>query len=307
MDMKRISGVIIILGIGALLIGIVSNWNWLELQAIATWFLLLGVVLTVLHVQQARKSTNAQIAVELFKQLRDPNFTKTLRKTIYDNKSEAIKAFIDDDKKKETVSKIEHIIDRFDILGALVAKKIVDEEIAIEAFAGPPALRSWYQLAPFVRELQKRRGFYCIYYEDLSRRSLEHFNNNNIEIWLQLKWNRRRIPLVKELIKLVERRDDLRPRSLGEINKGGQKMGKLSVKGLSISLGIAWAAAVLFIGWVAIFGWGTKCVEVLSSLYIGYAPTLLGGIIGAAWGFVDGAIGGLIIALVYNAIVRGQR
>jgi hypothetical protein len=83
-------------------------------------------------------------------------------------------------------------------------------------------------------------------------------------------------------------------------------MAKLSVKGLTISLGVAWAVFVLFIGWAAIFGWGTKCVEVLSSLYIGYAPTFIGGIIGAVWGFIDGAIGGLIIALVYNAMVRGK-
>jgi hypothetical protein len=80
-------------------------------------------------------------------------------------------------------------------------------------------------------------------------------------------------------------------------------MKKLSVKGLAISLGVAWAAAVLSIGWTSMFGWGTSIVEALSSLYIGYAPTWLGGIIGAAWGFVDGAVGGLIIALVYNAVV----
>jgi hypothetical protein len=83
-------------------------------------------------------------------------------------------------------------------------------------------------------------------------------------------------------------------------------MARLSIKGLTLTFGIVWAAAVLFIGWVSIFGWGTKIVEVLSSLYIGYAPTWLGGIIGAAWGFVDGAIGGLIIALVYNALVKKE-
>ena len=83
-------------------------------------------------------------------------------------------------------------------------------------------------------------------------------------------------------------------------------MKKLSVKGLTISFGVAWAAMMLFTGWVAMLGWGTGFVEALSSLYIGYATTWLGGIIGAAWGFVDGAIGGLIIALIYNAMVRGK-
>jgi hypothetical protein len=81
-------------------------------------------------------------------------------------------------------------------------------------------------------------------------------------------------------------------------------MEKLSVEGLAVGLGVSWSALVLFIGWVSVTGWGTNVVDVLSSLYIGYAPTFLGGIIGAIWAFVDGAIGGLIIALVYNAVAR---
>ncbi len=81
-------------------------------------------------------------------------------------------------------------------------------------------------------------------------------------------------------------------------------MEKLSVKGLAIGLGAAWALCVLFIGWVAIFGWATNMVDVMSSVYIGFKPTFLGGIIGAAWGFVDGAIGGLVIALIYNAVAK---
>lgn len=81
-------------------------------------------------------------------------------------------------------------------------------------------------------------------------------------------------------------------------------MEKLSVKGLAIGLGATWALCMLFIGWVSIFGWATNIVEVMSSVYIGFKPTFLGGIIGAAWGFVDGAIGGLVIALIYNAIAK---
>ena len=81
-------------------------------------------------------------------------------------------------------------------------------------------------------------------------------------------------------------------------------MERLSVKALAMGLGVSWAACALFTGWASIFGWGTKFVEMMSSVYIGYTPTFLGGIIGAIWGFVDGAIGGVIIALVYNVIAR---
>lgn len=48
------------------------------------------------------------------------------------------------------------------------------------------------------------------------------------------------------------------------------------------------------------FGWGSGFVEVMSSMYIGYEASLVGGLIGAAWGFVDGAIAGLLISLLYN-------
>ena len=52
------------------------------------------------------------------------------------------------------------------------------------------------------------------------------------------------------------------------------------------------------------FGWGKGIVEVMSSVYIGYSASFLGGIIGAVWGFADGLIGGAIFALIYNGIAR---
>ncbi len=81
-------------------------------------------------------------------------------------------------------------------------------------------------------------------------------------------------------------------------------MEKLSVKGLAAGVGAAWAFCMLFAGWAAMFGWSAKFVAVMASVYIGFEPSFLGGIIGAAWGFVDGAIAGLIIAIVYNAVTK---
>jgi len=77
-------------------------------------------------------------------------------------------------------------------------------------------------------------------------------------------------------------------------------MERLSIKGLAMGLGVAGAFCMLFAGWASIFGWCTKFVEVMASVYIGFKPSFLGGIIGALWGFIDGAIGGAIIAFVYN-------
>ena len=81
-------------------------------------------------------------------------------------------------------------------------------------------------------------------------------------------------------------------------------MGKLSVTALAVSLGVTWAFYMMCVGWCAMFGWGTRVVEVMATLYIGYAPTMLGGLIGALWGFIDGAIAGIIIALIYNLVIK---
>ena len=79
-------------------------------------------------------------------------------------------------------------------------------------------------------------------------------------------------------------------------------MEKLNVKALAVGIGVLWAIYVLFIGWVAAFGWGKELVTVLSSLYIGYSASFVGGIIGGIWAFIDGAIAGAIIAWVYNKV-----
>jgi hypothetical protein len=77
-------------------------------------------------------------------------------------------------------------------------------------------------------------------------------------------------------------------------------MGKCSIKGLAISLGITWGLSMLLLGWIAVTGWGAGWVNGLSSLYVGFKPGFLGGIIGGVWGFIDGAIGGALIAFFYN-------
>ena len=80
-------------------------------------------------------------------------------------------------------------------------------------------------------------------------------------------------------------------------------MERLSVKGLALAFGVAWGICMLFAGWVSIFGWCGKFVEVMGSIYLGFTPTFLGSIVGAIWGFVDGAIGGIIFGCIYNSVV----
>ena len=76
---------------------------------------------------------------------------------------------------------------------------------------------------------------------------------------------------------------------------------KLSAKGMGFSLGLLWAVAMFATGMIAsITNWGHSFIAVMSSLYVGFEPTLMGSLIGAVWAFVDWFIGGWIIAWLYN-------
>jgi hypothetical protein len=73
--------------------------------------------------------------------------------------------------------------------------------------------------------------------------------------------------------------------------------------------GVAWGVAIssgmLFLGLLgALFGYGVDMVNMIGTVYWGYEPTLPGAVIGGAYGFVDGFIGGVIIAAVYNWLWR---
>lgn len=82
-------------------------------------------------------------------------------------------------------------------------------------------------------------------------------------------------------------------------------MGKLNVKALALAGGVLWSVCILFLGWAAwLADWGTVLVRTMASLYIGFAPSFVGGIIGAVWAFVDGIIGGAALAWLYNRLAK---
>ena len=81
-------------------------------------------------------------------------------------------------------------------------------------------------------------------------------------------------------------------------------MNKWSPNALGVAIGVLWAAYVLFCGITAMFGWGVALVEALSSLYIGYSPSIPGAVIGAVWAFIDGYIAGVVIAWIYNRLAK---
>ena len=81
---------------------------------------------------------------------------------------------------------------------------------------------------------------------------------------------------------------------------------RLRIVPVALAFGLTWGIGVMLLGWVSGIGWGGRLVDVLSSVYVGYASTFLGGLIGGAWAFVDGFIAGLLLAFLYN-VFAGPR
>ncbi|MFB0516878.1 MAG: bacteriophage holin [Candidatus Neomarinimicrobiota bacterium] len=82
---------------------------------------------------------------------------------------------------------------------------------------------------------------------------------------------------------------------------------KLSVKALGLAAGIVWALAIFLLTyWFLLFGYEGEMLSRLSNIYLGYSVTWYGGFIGLVWGFVDGFIGGALLACLYNKFVPKQ-
>lgn len=76
---------------------------------------------------------------------------------------------------------------------------------------------------------------------------------------------------------------------------------KFKPMAFGLSLGILWGISVFFIGLLAYFyAYGRPFVDALSSLYLGYEPSIMGSLLGGAMGFIDAFITGVIFAWLYN-------
>ena len=81
---------------------------------------------------------------------------------------------------------------------------------------------------------------------------------------------------------------------------------KLDLKAAALTSGLLWGAMMLLVGvGNSVNGsYGQAFLDVMASVYPGYhaAGTLGDTIVGALYGTVDGAIGGLVLAWLYNRL-----
>ena len=83
---------------------------------------------------------------------------------------------------------------------------------------------------------------------------------------------------------------------------------RISPPALALTLGVLWGAAMLIMGVVhaIIPSYGSGFFDVMGSVYPGIEGSGTAGdvLLGTVYGLVDGALGGLLIAWVYNFFLR---
>lgn len=226
---------VVLFAIAWLLIGLVLfivysviTWRWGDLHALdwraitafATWFLAGGVYLAFSQIREARRSTNAQLATDLFRMLRSEQLKKT-GDLIYRLRPDDIRRLCESSYESNNTSvrnlkdEINGLLDKYEMLGSLVNRHIIDESLAIEAYGGVPALKCWYKLVAYIRIETCKRGYFLPNYEAFTRRCLEYFHDKHIEVNFYEEADGTKNPLVT----LFTLDSSLRPRNLKKIQK----------------------------------------------------------------------------------------
>lgn len=265
---------------------------WQKVAAIATIVLASSVFIAFWQIKQGRRSTDAQIAMGLFRELRHKETIDKLR-LVYKLTENDLGNLSDKTKKDNDIENkrnaIDYLLDRLDTLGNLVAKGIIDKKLAIETYGGPPALRFWYKLKDYIRDEQNRRGYYGESFEGFVRLSLDYFKVKNIPVNFYWDGDKNRVDLITEL-----HRPELRPRSLREIKKlreeGGNIMHKLiDRKNLkSFFIGLSYLIAILFSFAIILFI--IKTWLVMKDAQVGFNLAI-----------ISSVIGGLILASAFSS------
>ncbi len=76
---------------------------------------------------------------------------------------------------------------------------------------------------------------------------------------------------------------------------------KLNIKAFTLACGLVWGIGLLLITWwIMLMDGASGEITFIGKVYRGYSISMGGSLIGLFWGLIDGAIGGAILASVYN-------
>jgi hypothetical protein len=81
---------------------------------------------------------------------------------------------------------------------------------------------------------------------------------------------------------------------------------KLSIKAMALTFGLIWGGGILVLALInlAVPSYGRAVLDMCSSVYPGYhvAGTVLSVLVGTMYAFLDGTIGGCVVAWLYNRL-----
>ncbi len=85
---------------------------------------------------------------------------------------------------------------------------------------------------------------------------------------------------------------------------------RMSVKGMAVASGLLWGGAVLLVGLVHLKRppYGEKFLEGMSSVYPGFhgGRDMNDTLVGGGYALVDGTVGGVMLACLYNLFADGD-
>jgi hypothetical protein len=84
---------------------------------------------------------------------------------------------------------------------------------------------------------------------------------------------------------------------------------KLDVKAFALTGGLVWGLGLFCLTWwIIAFDGPTGEVTFIGRIYRGYSISPSGSLVGMAWAFFDGLIGGAVFAWLYNSLaLRRER
>jgi hypothetical protein len=83
------------------------------------------------------------------------------------------------------------------------------------------------------------------------------------------------------------------------------KLMRFNIKAFALTCGLFWGFSVFFLTWWIMLFYGQHAnTGMLGHIYRGFSITPLGSIIGLVYALIDGFVGGLIFAWLYNLLAN---
>ena len=147
------------------------SWGWTAVGAIATCFLVVGIVVAIWQLRETRRQTKTEFTEKRLEELNSTDSKEGLQ-IIYKRVPSKLS-----DLEKENRDKVIQLLERMHTLGLLVEKGYANKELAIEAHRGK-FIGCWYILKPCICYEREKAGKYGEGIEYLAKEAYKYQRKN---------------------------------------------------------------------------------------------------------------------------------